>query len=1018
MSFSSIFIFRPIMTTLLMISFLFAGVLGYYLLPVNSLPKMDFPTIQVKVDFPGTSAQTMSRTIALPLERAFASIAGIESMNSMSSQGTTQITLQFVLDRNIDAAAQDVGSVIAAAQKKLPAGLPNPPTYQKMNPSETPIIYLALSSATLPLSQIDMYAQTFIGDRISMLPGVAQVDVQGSQKYAVRIYANPQLLAMRQLALTDVSNAITNANILSPAGLLNGKIQAEVLNPNSGLLSAQDFKKVIIRQKNGMTLRLEDVADVQDSVENDRTIAWYNKTPAIIVAISRQPGANTIEVSDRVRDLLPKLKAQLPQTLNIDILSDQSQSIRESMHDVRYTFLLTMIFVILVIFGFLRNLRATIIPSITLPIAIIGTFAFMYYFNYSLNNLTLLALTLAIGYIVDDAIVVLENIMYKIENKMSPLDAAISGSSEISFTVLSMTLSLVAVFIPIIFMEGIVGRLFHEFAMTITIVILISCFISLTLTPMMCRFLPSLKVKQKESYLEILYKKLERFYKKSLDWVMKKQTQTLYFFVVLFLFNIFLFMIVHKGFFPTEDTGLISGTFESTAETSFESMKKTAQKILDLIEKDSDVLNFNISIGGTSLTNQGNIAITLKPSSQRSKTIDDKIQDFRKSFLKIPESQVFLQSVSNLTLGGLASKSQYQYTLQGSDLNSLYEYTQKVEQALKKTPGFTDVTTDLAINVLNANIKVDRDHASFLGVPMINITNTLGSAFGDLQISTIFTDHDSYQVILNTSKKQSREREDLSKLFVKNTNGDLVYLDAFAKFEPGNSVLTVNHFNEIPSTTVSFNLEKGMSLGEAIEKIDQLEKFVQRPKSVTSGFQGTTQVFKAMQLGQIWLILASIVTIYMILGMLYESYIHPITIISSLPTAGIGALLALIFARMNLDVISLIGLIMLIGIVKKNAIMMIDYALVEERIHKKAPEVAIIEAAHRRFRPIMMTTFAAIMGILPITFGFGAGAELRQPLGVAVAGGLLVSQILTLYITPVIYIYLDKVSKKIKHAFS
>ncbi len=1018
MNFSSIFIFRPIMTTLLMISFLFAGGLGYYLLPVNSLPKMDFPTIQVTVSFPGTSAQTMSRTIALPLERSFASIAGIESMNSMSSQGTTTITLQFVLDRNIDAAAQDVGSAIAAAKKKLPAGLPNPPTYQKINPSETPIIYLALSSSTLLLSQIDMYAQTFIGDRISMLPGVAQVDVQGSQKYAVRIYANPQLLSMRQLALTDLSTAVSNANILSPAGLLNGKIQAEVLNPNSGLLNAQDFKKVIIAQKNGMPLRLEDVAEVEDSIENDRTIAWYNKTPAIIVAISRQPGANTIEVSDQIHEILPKLKAQLPQTLNIDVLSDQSQSIRESMHDVKYTFFLTMILVILVIFAFLRNVRATLIPSITLPIAIIGTFAFMYYLNYSLNNLTLLALTLAIGYIVDDAIVVLENIMHKIENKMSPLDAAIQGSSEISFTVLSMTLSLVAVFIPIIFMEGIVGRLFHEFAMTITIVILISCFISLTLTPMMGRFLKAAKEEEKESYLESLYKKLETAYKKSLEFVMKRQTQTLYFFVALFCFNIFLFNVVHKGFFPTEDTSLISGTFEATAETSFESMKKTSHRILDLIEKDSDVLNFNISIGGTSLPNQGNIAITLKPSNQRSKTIDEKIQDFRKSFLSVSEAQVFLQPVANLTLGGLASKSQYQYTLQGSNLQELYEYTQNVEQALKKTPGFIDVTTDLELNVLNANINIDRDHASLLCVPMINITNTLGSAFGDLQISTIFTDHDSYKVILNTSKNQSRDPQDLSKLLVKNTNGDLVRLDAFAKFEPGNSVLTVNHFNEIPATTVSFNLDQGTSLGEAIEKIEKLDEGVPRPKSITADFQGTTQVFKAMQSGQIWLILAAVLTIYMILGMLYESYIHPITILSSLPTAGIGALLALIFTGMNLDVISLIGFIMLIGIVKKNAIMMIDYALVEERTHNKTPEVAIVEAAHRRFRPIMMTTFAAIMGILPITFGLGAGAELRQPLGVAVAGGLLVSQVLTLYITPVIYIYLDKLSKRVKHAFS
>ncbi len=1003
------------MTTLLMLSFIFAGALGYVFLPINSLPRIDFPTIQVSASFPGTSAETMSRTVALPLERAFSSIAGVDTMNSVSSQGTTQITLQFVLERDVDAAAQDVESAIAAAQKNLPTGMPTPPSYKKFNPSETPVIFVSVNSDTLPLFEIDKYCQTFIGDRISMLPGVAQVDIMGSQKYAVRIYANPQILALRNLTLTDISHAISSANVLSPSGLLNGELQASVVNPNSSLQTAKDFKEIIVSQINGVPLKLKDVADVQDSVENDRTAAWVNKRRSITLAVSRQPGSNTVEVTQSVRDMIPKLQEQLPKTLNIDILADRAESVRDSLRDIKYTFLLTMILVIGVIFIFLRSIWATLIPVMTLPIAIIGSFAFMYYLGYSLNNLTLLALTLSIGYIVDDAIVVLENISHHVENKMNPFDAAIKGSAEISFTVISMTLSLVAVFIPIIFMQGIVGRLFHEFSITISIVILMSCFISLTLTPMMARFFLSTEKERPFSFLvffENYYKKLEIFYHSSLSWVMKRQRQTLYFFALLFCFNIFLFTQVNKGFFPTEDTGLIFGTFEATADTSFESMKKTAAKIYDILEKDKDVLNYNLSIGGSALSNAGRVFINLQPIGKRHKNIEEKLKDLRKAFFAIPELRVFLQPVASLRVGGLSSKSQYQYTFQGSDLDPLYAYTQLFEKELKKIPGFLDVTTDLQLNVLNANITIDRDRASTLGVPIKNITNILGSAYGDSQISTIFTDQDSYQVILDASKNQSRILQDISNLFVKNDQGGLVRLDSIAKFERGNSSLTVNHFNELPSTTVSFNLDKAVSLGEAVKKIEDLEINLKRPQTITGAFQGTTQAFKAMQTQELALILGAIVTIYIILGMLYESYVHPLTILSSLPTAGIGALLALMVTGMNFDIISLIGLIMLIGIVKKNAIMMIDYALVEERLHHKSPEDAIIEAAHRRFRPIMMTTFAAIMGILPIALGLGAGAELRQPLGVAVAGGLMVSQILTLYITPVIYIYLDKFSRK------
>ena len=1016
MSFSSIFILRPIMTTLLMLLFIFAGSLGYLFLPINSLPRVDFPTIQVSVNFPGTSAETMSRTVSLPLERAFSSIAGIDTMNSISSQGTTQITLQFVLERDIDAAAQDVEFAIVAAQKNLPTGIPTPPTYKKFNPSEIPVIFISVNSDTLPLSEVDKYCQTFIGDRISMLPGVAQVDIQGSQKYAVRIYTNPQILALRNLTLTDIATAVSSANILSPAGLLNGQTQVSVISPNSALQTAKDFKDIIVAHNNGSFLKLKDVADVQDSVENDRTAAWFNKRRSIVIAVSRQPGSNTVEVAQSVRDLIPKLQEQLPKTLNIDILADRAESVRDSLRDIKYTFLMTMILVIGMIFIFLRNIWATLIPTITLPIAIIGSFAFMYYLGYSINNLTLLALTLSIGYIVDDAIVVLENISHYVENKMNPFEAAIKGSSEISFTVISMTLSLVAVFIPIIFMQGIVGRLFHEFAMTITIVILMSCFISLTLTPMMSRFFLSKKEEKTFPFLvffENYYKKLEMMYHLSLNWVMKRQRQTLYFFIMLFGFNIFLFTQVNKGFFPVEDMGLIFGTFEATADTSFESMKKTAAKMYNILDNDPDVLNYNLSIGGSALSNAGRVFINLHPiGGKRYKKIEEKMSDLRKAFFEIPELSVFLQPVGSLRIGGLSSKSQYQYTLQGADLDPLYTYTQLFEKDLKKTQGFLDVTTDLQLNVLNANISIDRDRASTLGVPVSNITNILGNAYGDKQISTIFTDQDSYKVILNASKNQSRVLDDISNLFVKNDQGNLVRLDSIAKFDRGNSALTVNHFNELPSATVSFNLDKGVSLGEAVKKIEDLEIKLKRPQTITGAFQGATQAFKAMQTQELALILGAIVTIYIILGMLYESYIHPITILSSLPTASIGALLALIMAGMNFDIITLIGLMMLIGIVKKNGIMMIDYALVAERVYNKSPEVAIIEAAHRRFRPIMMTTCAAIMGILPIALGIGAGAELRQPLGVAVAGGLIVSQVLTLYITPVIYLYMDKFSRK------
>ncbi len=998
------------MTILLMMTFAIAGILGYCLLPINSLPKMDFPTINVSASMPGADAQTMSKTVALPLERRFSSIAGIDSMNSVSSQGSTKITLQFNLDRDIDSAAQDVNSAISSAMKELPKDMSTPPTYKKINPSEQPIMFLSISSKILGLSEVDMYANNFIANRISMISGVAQVDVNGSKKYAVRIDANPHILAIRGLTLDNLASAISASNISAPTGKLSGNFQSEVINPDSELTKAKDFEKIIIAEKNGIPIRVGDVAQVVESVESNKSAAWYNKSKSITLSIYRQPGSNSVEVVDSILSLLPQLRKQLPSDLDINIVSDRTSSVRESMHDVKYTFLLTMFLVVAVIFYFLnKNVRATIIPSLTLPIAIVGTFAFMYYLGYSLNNMTLLALTLAIGYVVDDAIVVLENISHHVENGENPLDAALKGSQEISFTVISMTVSLIAVFIPILFMQGVIGRLFHEFAMTITIVIMISGLVSLSLTPMMSRFLLVKSDKEPSfSYFQYYYEKLENFYKTSLEWVMLRQKQTLYFFVALFGFNIVLFMQINKGFFPVEDTGLIFGTFEAPTETSFDSMTRISEKLFDVIAKDEDVERFTASIGG-GLSNTGKVFITLKTA--RKKGIVAKIRELRKSLGNISDAQVFLRPVANLRLGGLSSKSEYQYTLQGSDIDQLYKYTQDFEKALSKTPGFLDVTTDLRLDLLETQVIINRERAAKMGVSILEITNIINTAFGQRQVSTIFANNDAYKVILGLPDSASKTADDLASLFVRSKTGELIRLDTLAKFERGNSPLTVNHFNEIPATTISFNLSKKQTLGGAVEGIEKLEKSMNKPDSIMTSFQGQAQVFKSLQTGQIWLIIAAIVTIYIILGMLYESFIHPITILSSLPTAGIGALLALMLANMPLDVIGLIGLIMLIGIVKKNAIMMIDFAVVAQRDFQMSPARAIVEAAQRRFRPIMMTTCAAIIGVLPITFGLGAGAELRQPLGVAVAGGLLVSQILTLYITPVIYVYLSRFEK-------
>lgn len=1013
MNISRIFILRPVMTTLITVWVIMAGIFGYKNLPVSALPKIEFPVIQVRASLPGANPVTMAKAVALPLEQQFSSIPGLESMTSTSAQGTSVITLQFALDVNINAAAQDVGTAIATAQANLPPDMPSLPTYKKVNPAEQPIVFLALTSPTLPLWQVNQYAQNYVVDRLSMIRNVAQVAVIGEQKYAVRVYVKPEVLKSRNLSLVTIANLVAQSNINAPAGLLQGPIQVQSLTPTSQLKNAAEFSEVMIPGHDG--LRLKDVAEVVDDVENIYSAAWFNNERGIILAISRQPGSNTIEVAESIQKLLPNIKKQLPASINMNVIIDRSETIQESVNDVEFTCVLTIGLVVLVIFLFLRNAKATLIPTVTLPISMIATFALMSTFDFSLNNLTLLALTLATGFIIDDAIVVLENIARYKEQGLSSLDATLKGTEEIGFTVVSMTLSLVAVFIPILFVPGIVGRLLFEFSMTLIIVIMMSGVVSLTLTPMMCRYLMTLPHEEGENRfyksLRLCFERLELSYKNSLSWVIKHQTQILVGTGVIFIINVAFYITIPKGFFPNEDTGLIYGVTEVSPETSFEAMKSAQKKLMEIIKEQPEIENFNSSVGTSSSTvaqNEGRIFLKLKSITTGRKPIEKVMDDLREKFSKIPDVTVSLQAIQNLRVGGSLSKSQYQYTLQSQSLEDLNTISSKFINELQKTPGFLDVNTDLKINSLQINVKIDRDRASYFGITVKNITDTLYSAFGDRQVSTIYRDIDTYPVILAVRKSDAQSLKDLDQIYVPNSNGDLIPLSSFAIMEQVNAPLTVNHLNRFSAATISFNLSEGMSLGQAIDHIQKLERQFNLPPTVTSSFQGAALAFQQSQGGQVWLLLAAIATIYIILGILYESYIHPVTILTGLPSAGLGALVALMLLGFNLDIIGIIGIILLMGIVKKNAIMMIDYALTQQRENNLSPQDAILEACQRRFRPIMMTTLAAIMGAIPIALGMGAGAELRRPLGICIIGGLLVSQWLTLYITPVFYIWMEK----------
>ena len=1038
------FIRRPVMTTLVMVAILLFGILGYRALAVSELPNVDYPTIQVGASLPGASPDTMASAVATPLEKQFSTIAGIDSMTSSSSLGTTSITLQFDLSRNIDGAAQDVQAAIARASSQLPPSMPTPPTYQKVNPADQPILYLAMGSKTLPLYTVDQYAETLMGQRISMVKGVAQVQVYGSQKYAVRIQLDPQALATRQIGIDDVHTAVQNANVNLPVGTLYGEHRAFTLQANGQLTHASLYRPLIVAYRNGSPVRLEDLGKVYDSVQNDRVANWWNDTDSVVLAIQRQPGTNTVEVVDAVKRLLPQFRDIIPPSVQMQTLYDASASIRNSVADVKFTLYLAIALVILVIFLFLRNLSATVIPSFALPMSIIGTFAVMYLLGYTVDNLSLMALTLSVGFVVDDAIVMLENIVRHMEMGEGVMEAALSGSREIGFTILSMTISLAAVFLPVFFMGGIMGRLLHEFAVVIITAILVSGVVSLTLTPMLCsRFLrPAGEMQHGRLYmaLERFFDRLLNVYDVSLQWSLRHKVFVMTVSGIILIITIWQFAVIPKGFLPAEDRSQIFISTEAAQGISFDAMRQHQLELNKIVFDDPNRNDFFSSVGSFSASNGGIIFIHLKERKDRPATespailhleqryggvpvlggairavaplfahhpdIDEVIEEFREKFSTVTGINAYMQNLPPIQVGGQLTKSQYQLALQSPDTAELYRDSTSFMKEMAKLPGLMDVTTDLLIANPQVNVNIDRDKASALGVSAQQVEDALYTAYGQRQISTIYAPNDEYWVVMELEDKYQADPAALSMLYVHSSSGNLVPLNAVANLTTNLGPLTVNHLGQLPAVTISFNLKNGVAIGDAVNSINKLAREV-LPPTVTTEFQGAAQAFQASLTGLGILLFMAILVIYIVLGILYESFIHPITILSGLPSAAFGALLTLQIFHLSLDLYGFVGVIMLIGIVKKNAIMMVDFAIERERNSHKTAEEAIYEGCLIRFRPIMMTTMAALMGTLPIALGSGAGADSRRPLGLAVVGGLVFSQAVTLYLTPVFYTYMD-----------